>query len=73
MTRRNPTQIATDLRTRAAALERKAQIASSPSLRLAIKLRDIVPDMNRSEDVTDEERALIDALDAYIGGEPDGN
>lgn len=65
MPRRSPSQQAADLRAKAAALERKARVAESPALKLAIKLREILPagDHPRHD-------ALIKALDAYIGEVP---
>ena len=64
MPRRTPSQQAADLRAKAAALEWRAKVASSPVLKCAIKLRELVGVIDDDPDGTLSE--LQGALDLYI-------
>lgn len=70
--RRTAAAISADLRARAAALDRKARIAESPALKLAIKLRARLDNETKAAVMGSPENVLIVALDAFIGEDPDG-
>jgi hypothetical protein len=61
MPRKSPQELATELRARAAKLERKARIATDPVLKAAIKLREMI-----REGESAKQDALLDALYVFI-------